>query len=282
MFDDDLYGDDDLMEDSEFGASERRIQRLLARKAKLQAMMAVSGPAKQRRIAQRLARIDAILSKTGYNDAAAAGQLEAAAAGIEGIGGLMFQAQSPPGLGRLLRLPFYPIVATNGVVTSAGNNAASAVNPVIITDPTQIAATQVSGAPFVMRTPQISWATLRIVGFETSQSIYKGIANPGPTLLVSDLKIGGGANLFTHEDFADCRIYDANQPEFCGLRDYPILKSPNVAQVSVQGLGTLNSARVIFSASLVCEILVDDNYGAHVPGPYSRKGALVRQGGSFV
>jgi len=27
---------------------------------------------------------------------------------------------------------------------------------------------------------------------------------------------------------------------------------------------------------------VDDNYGAHVPGPYSRKGALVRQGGSFI
>ena len=282
MFDDDLYGDDDLMEDSEFGASERRIQRLLARKAKLQAMMAVSGPAKQRRIAQRLARIDAILSKTGYNDAAAAGQLEAAAAGIEGIGGLMFQAQSPPGLGRLLRLPFYPVVATNGVVTSAGNNAASAVNPVIITDPTQIAATQVSGAPFVMRTPQISWATLRIVGFETSQSVYKGIANPGPTLLVSDLKIGGGANLFTHEDFADCRIYDANQPEFCGLRDYPILKSPNVAEVAVLHAGNSAGDTDTFSCALLCEVLVDDNYGAHVPGPYSRKGALVRQGGSFV
>ena len=37
-----------------------------------------------------------------------------------------------------------------------------------------------------------------------------------------------------------------------------------------------------FSAALLCEVLVDDNYGAHVPGPYSRKGALVRQGGSFV
>jgi len=28
--------------------------------------------------------------------------------------------------------------------------------------------------------------------------------------------------------------------------------------------------------------LVDDQYGAHIPGPYARKGAMVRQGGSFV
>ena len=127
-----------------------------------------------------------------------------------------------------------------------------------------------------------AWATLRVVGFESAQRQYKAISNPGPTLLVQNLKIGGGANLFTHEQFADAKIYDADQPEFCGLRDYPILKSPNVAQVSVQGMGNQFSAQVAFSASLVCEILVDDNYGAHVPGAYARAGALVRQGGSFV
>jgi len=283
MFNDDLYGDDeDLDLDDEFGASERRIQRLLARKRKLEAMMAVSGPAKQRRIAQRLARIDAVLRKTGYAESEAAGQLSAAAAGIEGVGGLMFQAQSPPGLGRLLRLPFYPVEASNGVVTASGNNAVNTINPVVITDPTQIAVTQVSGTPFLMRTPQISWATLRIVGFESAQSLFKGIGNPGPTVLVSDLKIGGGANLFTHEDFADSRIYDANQPEFCGLRDYPILKSPNTAEVVVAHVGNVAGETDTFSCALLCEVLVDDNYGAHVPGPYSRKGALVRQGGSFV
>jgi hypothetical protein len=286
MFDDDLYGLDDddfgLEEEEEFGVSERRINRLLARKRKLEAMMAVSGPRKQRRIARRLARIDKVLAKTGYAEAAAAGQLAAAAAGIEGVGGLMFQAQSPPGLGRLLRLPFYPTVASDGVVTSNGNNVASATNPTIITDPTQIVATQVSGTAFTMRTPQVSWATLRIVGFECSQSMFKGIGNPGPTVLVSDLQIGGGANLFTHEDFADTTIYDADQPEFCGLRDYPILKSPNVAEVTVLHAGNIAGETDTFSAALLCEVLVDDNYGAHVPGPYSRKGALVRQGGSFV
>jgi hypothetical protein len=280
MMYDDLYGDE--FDDDEFGISQNRVQRLLKRKAKLEAMMAVSSPGKQRRIARRLNRINNILERSGYSQQAAAGNLAAAAAGIEGIGGLQFQAQSPPGVGRLLRLPFYPTTATNGVVTSGGNNVASATNPVIITDPAAAVALNVSGSAFTMRTPQISWATLRIVGFESSHSSFKGLANPGPTILVADLQIGGGANLFTHEDAADSFIYDANQPEFCGLRDYPILKSPNTAEVVVTHVGSTLNETTTFSCALLCEVLVDDNYGAHIPGPYSRQGALVRQGGSFV
>ena len=139
-------------------------------------------------------------------------------------------------------------------------------------------------AAHILQTPQISWATLRIVGFEVAQKLNCAIQAPGPILLVQDLKIGGGANLFTHEDFADADIYSADQPEFCGLRDYPILKSPNVAQVNAQVVGPVgvSVSRINFSASLVCEILVDDNYGAHIPGAYARAGALVRQGASFV
>jgi hypothetical protein len=283
---DDLYGIDEEdefgLEEDEFGVSERRIARLMARKRKLEAMMSVSGPAKQRRIARRLARINSILARTGYSEEAAAGQLAAAAAGVEGVGGLMFQAQSPAGVGRLLRLPFYPTTATAGVVTGAGIGVASAINPVIITDPNAAVAGDVSGQAFIMTTPQISWATLRLVGFETSISSFKGIGNPGPTMLVSDLQIGGGANLFTHEDGADSFIYDSNQPEFCGLRDYPIIKSPNTARVTVQHVGNVVAETLTFSCAMLCEVLVDDNYGAHIPGPYSRAGSLVRQGGSFV
>ena len=279
MFDNDLYGDDD-----EFGVAENRVQRLLQRKAKLQALMTVSGPRKQAAIQRRLARIDAVLSKTGYTEAQAAGQLSAAAAGIEGIGGLMFQAQSPPGLGRLLRLPFYPVDANAFAITAGGLNQPSSTNPVVILDPTQGGAlpTQTSGTAFRMLTPQISWATLRVVGFESAQRKFRAISNPGPTLLVQNLKIGGGANLFTHEQFADATIYDADQPEFCGLRDYPILKSPNQAEVTILPVNLNFDETNTVSLSLLCEVLVDDNYGAHVPGPYSRKGALVRQGGQFV
>jgi hypothetical protein len=276
MFDNDLYGDDD-----EFGIAENRVQRLLQRKAKLQALMAVSGPRKQAAIQRRLARIDAVLSKTGYSEAQAAGQLASAAAGVEGIGGLMFQAQSPPGLGRLLRLPFYPVNSNASAITSNGLAQPSAVNPVVILDPSASNPNLTSGSAFQMLTPQISWATLRVVGFESAQRQYKAISNPGPTLLVQNLKIGGGANLFTHEQFADAKIYDADQPEFCGLRDYPILKSPNQAEVTVLPVNSVVDETNTVSLSLLCEVLVDDNYGAHVPGPYSRKGALVRQGGSF-
>jgi hypothetical protein len=58
----------------------------------------------------------------------------------------------------------------------------------------------------------------------------------------------------------------------------------HVAQLNAQVVGPVGVtvSRINFSASLVCEILVDDNYGAHIPGAYARAGALVRQGGSFV
>jgi hypothetical protein len=88
MMYDDLYGDE--FDDDEFGISQNRVQRLLKRKAKLEAMMAVSSPGKQRRIARRLNRINNILERSGYSQQAAAGNLAAAAAGIEGIGGLQF------------------------------------------------------------------------------------------------------------------------------------------------------------------------------------------------
>lgn len=154
-----------------------------------------------------------------------------------------------------------------------------------------------------MTTPQISWATLRIVGFEVDDAQFLNGINPGvsttagnnkqgylpmPKILVSDLQIGGGANLFTHEDFGDGNIYSSTASEFCGLRDYPLLKSPNTAQVTVAAVGvfTANAAANLefanFSCSLICEVLQDDNYGSHIPGPYARAGAMVRRGGSFI
>ena len=263
--------DDDIMDD-EFGASDRRIARLIKRKAKLQAMLQVAGPAKQRRILKRLARIDKVLARTGYAQEAAAAQLATAAAGVEGVGGLMFQAQSPPGLGRLLRLPFYPNTAHTGTITAGGQNAASSTNPTMIESAALVNAANSSNTQHTLQTPQVSWATLRIVGFEATSSSFKGIGNTGPSMLVSDLQIGGGANLFTHEDFADAFIYDANQPEFCGLRDYPILKSPNQASVTALHVGDQVGETITWSCALLCEVLVDDNYGAHVPGSLRPQG----------
>jgi hypothetical protein len=214
---------------------------------------------------------------------------------VDGVGGMQFTAQSPPGVGRLIRIPFYLTTGVGNAICSLQENqnaAGFAANlvagtgnttvPTCAIDFGAIAATGGSTGTAIMQTPQISWATLRIVAFEINRQ--DATLNPGSAgeVCVSDLQIGGGANLFVHEDMAPSGIYLSGQSSFAGLRDYPILKSPNIASVQVQGLGAAASARISFSASLVCEILVDDNYGAHIPGPYARAGAMVRQGGSFV
>ena len=270
-----------------YGADQQtaKVQQLAEKKAQLQAALPVVDDARAAAIEARLDRIDAALQKE-IAQAKAIGNVAAikAAMGIDGIGGLEFQAQAPAGVGRLVRLPFYPTgaIAAGGYVANGTTcPSVQAANPVAAGN---------QNASIILRTPQISWATLRIVGFETEQQAQVVTAcavgsTPAAKLVVSDLKIGGGANLFTHEDFADGQIYDADQPEFCGLRDYPILKSPNVAEVTVASLGlaaNANDSVHQFSCALLCEVLQDDNYGSHIPGPYARSGAMVRKGGSFI
>ena len=283
-----------------YGADQQaaKVAKLVEKKAQLEAALPVVDDSRAAAIESRLDRIEAQLKKE-IAHAQAIGNVAAlkAAMGIDGIGGLEFQTQAPAGVGRMVRLPFYP---NNGVVAgyTAGNGDATASSTV----PTVSAALTGAGgyttqlASFTMNTPQISWATLRIVGFETdihstafndSTATLAHNSISAPKLVVQDLQIGGGANLFTHEDFADGEIYDAAQPEFCGLRDYPILKSPNTAQVTVavvgaEGGNAADTNTLVFSCALLCEVLQDDNYGSHIPGPYARKGAMVRRGGSFV
>jgi len=209
---------------------------------------------------------------------------------VEGVGGMQFTAQAPPGIGRLIRIPFYLETAQGAGYDALLGQAAAAIpgaggtgsttHPSILVQPPGVAGA--TATTIIMQTPQISWAILRVVGFECAINEVVLPSASAMEVCFADLQIGGGANLFVHEDFAPSRIYLAGQDSFAGLRDYPILRSPNQAEVSVQAVGDAGSDALNFSASLVCEILQDDNYGAHVPGPYARPGALVRQGGSFV
>jgi hypothetical protein len=210
---------------------------------------------------------------------------------VDGVGGLQFTAQAPPGIGRLIRIPFYLTTAGNGfqplsraAIAGVANGTSTTVPAICAESPNESGSVTAVTATVQLTTPQISWATLRIVGFEAAVR-YPVLPNgPVAQLCFSQLQIGGGANLFVHEDFAPADIYLSGADSFAGLRDYPILKSPNVAQLNAQVVGPVGVtvSRINFSASLVCEILVDDNYGAHIPGAYARAGALVRQGGSFV
>lgn len=228
----------------------------------------------------------------------------------EGVGGIRFRATAPPGLGRLVRIPFYYDTSVSRIAgfhalseevlvanLTATGSTRSDRHPIIAfrapAAPVVVATTAtpfLSGEP-MLRTPRVRWATLRVVGFEVA--IYRQLAlvrDAYMELCVRDLQLGGGSSLFSHEDYAPGSIYLAGQESFAGLRDYPVLKTVNQAQVVVQYAGTCTTIDAgppdieialfsMFSAHLVCDVLLDDDFGAHVPGAYARSGALVREGG---
>ena len=163
----------------------------------------------------------------------------------------------------MVSLPFYPVSVNADVTTSAGTNVASSTNPVCILNIGNT--TNNTVAPITLRTPQISWAKLRVVGFESDIRTNSAQNTSAPTLIVSDLKIGGGTNLFTHEDYSDGMFYSNKNDYYAGLRDYPLLISPNQAEVTVGAVSpTATGDTVTFSVQLVCEVLNDENYGTHM------------------
>lgn len=194
---------------------------------------------------------------------------------LDELGGLEFIVPSPPGVARLVNLPFYPLNASPDVVTSAGANSASSQNPsciLLIGNTTNNAIT-----PFVMKTSQIAWAKMRVVGFEVDYKTFCVPSVSNPVLLVADLKVGGSTNLFTHEDYGDASMYLKANRNPAGLRDYPLLEAPNQVEVTISAVSpTATGDRITFSASLVCDIISDDNYGVHLPGPYARGASMVR------
>jgi hypothetical protein len=195
---------------------------------------------------------------------------------IDELGGLEFDVPSPPGVGRLVTLPFYPVATNADVTTAAGANVPTTQNPICMLSVGNTTANCV--APFVMQTPQISWADLRIVGFEIEYKTLNLQNASAPTLLVQNLRVGGGTNLFTHQDYGDASLYNKDVGDYAGLRDYPKLVAPDFCSVTIAAVSITATLNVVtFSASLVCDIIADKNYGRHLVGPYARGASLVRQ-----
>lgn len=166
---------------------------------------------------------------------------------------------------------------------------------------------KVTGLRF--RTPILEWATVRIVGFQVSTKAaplpdfpedlpgagiqpLPGIPDGGafanadtlpqqyttnqrPLLLVRNLNVGGSANLFPQGEHVDATVYSTLLPEYAGLRDNPILASPNRAYLSASVVGVPFTS-LTFSLQLIVDILDDTEFGAHRPGPYARRGAQGR------
>jgi hypothetical protein len=206
------------------------------------------------------------------------------ASGIDGVGGLTFQVAAPPGRGRLIRLPFYPTTVPTGALTGNGLDVASSTNPVVIIPVGLPLSGILSG--FVFTTPQIEWARMRLVGFQ-QLSLYAQVSSglTRSSVMVRDLRVGGGANLLPQEGYQSAEVFTSRVPEIAGLRDYPLIESPNTASVRAAVSGA-SGGRITFSLWGICEILDDSTFGKTIPGPYARAGALRRipnpQGDAYV
>ena len=160
------------------------------KRARLQALLPLLSPEKAQDAREELVLLDARLGKQQPAFAKKPKDDPASASGVNGVGGLVFQAKSPPGAGRLLRVPFvlYEANATQlsfqapqvgpMFYTAAGPNQVSSTNPsVTVTMPNDASGRRVLSG-FLFRTNVIEWARLRIVGLEVCQrqGVYGGNA----------------------------------------------------------------------------------------------------------
>lgn len=189
--------------------------------------------------------------------------------GLRGSGGLQYQVDSPPGVGRQVLVPF-ELLAGNLPVAAGVVAAGTRFMPLLAGE----AVNQLQ-----MVSANIPWAVVRIVGVITSTTRQGTVTDQ---IEVIGLQVGGGANLLLAQTGGRVEAFDIANEHLAGLRDYPLLRSPNQAFLTLGFRdGTAIAAALLgnnlVTAALVCEVLADDNFGAHIPGPYARGQALTRQ-----
>lgn len=169
-------------------------EALVTKRRRLQSLLPLISTDKAVDVRLEIQLIDAKLGRAKPAFAKPQPDLEASAKGVNGVGGLVFQVQAPPGQGRLVRVPLYLYSANFNqlsfqapqvgpmVITGAGPNQVDETNPtVIVTMPNDPSGRRVLSG-FLFRTPVIEWAKFRVVGLEVTQShaVYGGSA-PGYT-----------------------------------------------------------------------------------------------------
>jgi hypothetical protein len=274
-------------------------QRLIREKKKIEALLPLATTERRATMRDRLVVID---NKLGIKTGPELRDFQhgvPALSKIDGVGGLQFQAKGPPGVGRLVRIPFlitdspdFNVAGTPGIVTTDGGTSVPAISNASVI----VQSTARSFSGMVFQTPVLEWATLRIVGLQVSQRASPSAWPTGgggfvralslrPFILVRQLQVGGGANLLPNEGYVDATLYSPLVPEFSGLRNYPIVRSPNNVSVMAAVVGQPGAVgvpdirtdyQVAFSINLVCEVLEDRDLGRHIPGPYARRDAVAR------
>ena len=181
---------------------------------------------------------------------------------VSGLGGLRFRALSPPGSGRLVRIPFYPV---NPAQAWTGGNGVETVGDDPICN-IVISAGQTKSERYTMLTYQFDYGAYKLVGLQTNfQGSYNtgeelpcngavtppGSSPQGVAISVGNLSLYNGQTLFLQledmdaQTFAVLPDYEAfyltsggavgSQREnpynyiarrsrfFPGLRDYPVV-----------------------------------------------------------
>lgn len=188
-----------------------------------------------------------------------------------GAGSLSFRVSGAPGgVGRLQLLPFqFGVGQANPTIGAPA--AGQRFLPLL--------AGQVD-ANTQMITAQISWAVFRLVGVVTVTTRHLAVTDQFELQILSTQN---GGNLLLSNGGNRVELFAIDNPTIQGLRDYPLIRSPNVLtlQVSFRDLlvataGTLRGNSVVEVAAIV-ENLADDSFGAHLPGPYARTEALIRK-----
>ena len=227
-------------------------------------------------VAQEAARVAKLSQAVKTSQARRAAKAAGGTLGakVDGAGSLEYLVEAPPGVGRLDRIGF-TIQNLGGLPV-----AAPAINAV--GDPQIVINAGTGAGNCVMATPQISWAVVRIVGVEITRTIN----NPGggaPDLVqITNFNIGGGADLLIQQGGVDLAYFASGLTTKVGLRDFPILRSPNQAFLNVAWANSIAGANTtagdhIVGFDLIVDVLADDNFGAHLPGAYARTDSLIRR-----
>ena len=220
---------------------------------------------------------------------------------VSGVGGLEFDAQSPPGAGRLVRIPFYALNAANQWV---GANGITEPGDCPVTALALTAGQQIQEIGLTTRV--LDYGKYRILGVQTNwERSYLVAGDFGATnegniaVAIRNLEVYNGAELFVTEDnqCMDANTFAVFQSSaegslfggggggagafstvpsrqyrrrysrfFAGLRDNPVVGSSSQVRITVQYFSRVpipaaSSMRIPFSCNLVAEMVEDRVFG---------------------
>ena len=234
---------------------------------------------------------------------------------VSGVGGLEFKAQSPPGAGRLVRVPFYAADPANQWV---GANGIEEPGDCPVTSLTLVAGQRLQEISLTTRV--LDYGMYRILGVQTNWErngmvtgdLGGGFLLGNMAVSIRNLEVYNGAELFVTEDnqclpAATFSIFKSSSEGstvaggggvftqvpsrtyrrrysrfFSGLRDNPVVGSSSQVSITVQywmanPMPVGSSVTLPFSCNLVAEMVEDRVFGNPVvPSASARKGAQVK------